>query len=168
MHIPYPTLSIINCGCKVLMESVTIVHNSNFYISINNVSYRVRNQAFQWLVWIENLDLKNSAVTRHNDRSWKKIERATKQITSKIDTASKRNKVYWGWGITSSSACKNNLRSSLCWSSWCDAILFTNISNACRLISINSALKRNFSAITNQKWSPNRILDGTTLQVSIE
>lgn len=49
--------------------------------------------------------------------------------------------------FTSSSACKKVLRSSLCWSSWCEATRLTNISNAWRLISMNSALKRNFSAI---------------------
>lgn len=53
--------------------------------------------------------------------------------------------------ITSSSACKKVLRSSLCWSSWCEAIRLTNTSNAWRLISMNSALKRNFSALERLK-----------------
>lgn len=53
--------------------------------------------------------------------------------------------------ITSSSACKKVLRSSLCRSSWCEAILLTNTSKAWRLISINSALKRNFSALERLK-----------------
>lgn len=85
--------------------------------------------------------------------SWKtkKKEQQCQQITSKVDTNAQRIVVYWRWGITSSSACKNVLRSSLCCSSWCDAILFTNTSNACRLISMNSALKRNFSATKKNK-----------------
>jgi hypothetical protein len=47
--------------------------------------------------------------------------------------------------FTSSSACKNVLKSSLCLSSACEAILLMNRSRALRLNSINSLLNRNFS-----------------------
>lgn len=47
--------------------------------------------------------------------------------------------------FTSSSACKNVLKTSLCLSSGCEAILLTNKSRAWRRNSMNSLLNRNFS-----------------------
>lgn len=55
--------------------------------------------------------------------------------------------------FTSSSACKNVLKTSLCLSSGCEAILLTNKSRAWRRNSMNSLLNRNFSEAKEYKRS---------------